>query len=177
MTRPGLHSWPVLTGSARFKGTKTPRRSRVAPRPPAPPAAAAAAAVTAADGTVGARDDKDIPAAEPPAMIDADGRDSADTSRFPVAGQEGGDSTAKSTSAATGPAAAHAGVDRVATAREGGNPEAEGQGEREGGEEEEEEGGFVEPPVASETPLEDAVKAGLRHHPSLEEVDTASSRK
>lgn len=33
------------------------------------------------------------------------------------------------------------------------------------------------PAVASEFPLEEAIKAGLRHHPSFAEVDTVSSRK
>lgn len=33
------------------------------------------------------------------------------------------------------------------------------------------------PAVASENPLEDALKAGMRHHPSLAEVDTTSLRK
>lgn len=49
-------------------------------------------------------------------------------------------------------------------------------GDKEGEDDDEEEAAEV-PTVASETPLEDAIKSGLRHHPSFAEVDTATARK
>lgn len=144
-TRPGLHTWPVLTGTARFKGVKTPR-------------AGAGKGKGASDATA-AKEETAAAAGEE--AIATDGAEG-----------EGG-------SAASGAAAVAAAVDsgkkeeeaKEEIEKEGGdNDKKEGEG---GGVSEE----FPEPAVASETPLEDAVKAGLRHHPSFKEVDTATTRK
>lgn len=131
-TRPGLHTWPVLTGSARFKGVKTPRRLR-------PPTALSA------------------PDAEPEADTAAlNGTPSSTTTATPSAG------------AAVAPVAEPSKADTVGL--EEGGDDGEGGAGAEGEQ-------FVEPAVASDAPLEDAVKAGLRHHPSFAEVDMATSRK
>lgn len=178
-TRRGLDTWPVLTGSARFKGVKTPRDARSTEAPvdlkttedarvdaggKAVPSAAAelstesATALTGLDDlskAVGENGVKDASSA-------AEGGEQINGSKREVG--VGGETETKRDEGVG---------DDSLTAKN------ESQGEEDGQQDVEMEGDgeFPWPAVASDTPLQDAVKAGLRHHPSFAEKDDGTTRK
>lgn len=174
-TRRGLDTWPVLTGSARFKGVKTPRDARSTEVPvdskteedasvdAAPPAAAelsteSTTALTGLDDVSKAVGENGVRGVSSV----AEGGEQGNGEKREV-GVGGGTET-------TGGEAA--GDDSLVA-------ENEDQGE-EGGQQDVEmegDGEFPWPAMASDTPLQDAVKAGLRHHPSFAEKDDGTIRK
>lgn len=171
-TRAGLHTWPVLTGQVRFKGVKTPRSLRPPPpgtagAAPAPPAAASAAATPPASSAGNptpepALGDSEQGVEVTPGEGDANGSAAAAS----AVGEAGGeDEPEEGTQCGDAESA-----DGAPPAAAPGGAAGGGGGEGEAGEDQ-------WPAVASEAPLEDAVKAGLRHHPSFAEADPASSRK
>ena len=177
-TRRGLDTWPVLTGSARFKGVKTPRgtRSPQAPvdseasdskadengteSPPAPTDATASSTESIAAQAAGL----DVP------HVDGDnggrcaGSTAEDGSQNNGAQGEGGVVEAT-------PAEGLVDASKVDGTKGGREEEGEPGMEMEG------DGEFPWPAVASDAPLQDAVNAGLRHHPSFADRDEGTARK
>lgn len=182
-TRPGLHTWPVLTGTARFKGVKNHRNNKQSTDSATNDGDGANANANANEGKeamlteegsgggIATIADAATTAAATAAAADAPADGTTDDTTTAIdAGAADGTAGATAAAAAVegGEAAAAGGVTSI--------EKAEGGGEGGKGCEAEQEQ-FPEPAVASETPLEDAIKAGLRHHPSFAEVDTATTRK
>ena len=181
-TRAGLHTWPVLTGSARFKGVKTSRISRLQQQKQKQQAAANARTsgedVTSSvggDGGGGGDTEVTLDGAK---EEEEGGEKNVTAPAAAISAVEGENATASATATSTeegaeiGKGGAGEGGDEGAAGTKGVGAEADSAGALAAGEE-----AFAELGVGSETPIEDAVKAGLRHHPSFAEVDLATSRK
>lgn len=178
-TRRGLDTWPVLTGSARFKGVKTPRDARLTE--------VLVDSKTKEDADVNAGSNAVPPAVDEvstesaTALTDLDDLSKAvsengvkGVSSIAAEGEQGnGDQKEVDVGGRTEIEGGEGAGDDSLTA---GN---EDQGE-EGGQQDVEmegDGEFPWPALASDTPLQDAVKAGLRHHPSFAEKDGGTARK